>query len=82
MVIVTISSKGQIVLPREVREALGLQKGDQLIITLEGDRLVLTRLPSPKRNWRRWRGRLIGSGALQDLIAEHANEVNQDERVP
>lgn len=82
MTVVTLSTKGQIVLPREIREALGLQKGDRLTVTLEGERLVLTRLPSEEKDWRRWRGRLAGSTALQEHIAEHASEVRQDERMP
>ncbi|MCX7855310.1 MAG: AbrB/MazE/SpoVT family DNA-binding domain-containing protein [Anaerolineae bacterium] len=83
MTIVTLSSKGQIVLPREVREALGVQKGDRFTVTLEGEQVILTRLPSQTRgDWRRWRGCLAGSGALQEHATEHADEVQQDERLP
>ncbi|WP_376792205.1 AbrB/MazE/SpoVT family DNA-binding domain-containing protein [Thermoflexus sp.] len=83
MAIVTLSSKGQIVLPREVREALGMREGDRFVVTLEGDRVILTRLPSSiGSDWRYWRGRLAGSGALQAHIAEHADEVRRDECLP
>ncbi|MBC7226912.1 MAG: AbrB/MazE/SpoVT family DNA-binding domain-containing protein [Thermoflexales bacterium] len=81
MTIVTLSTKGQIVLPREMREMLGLRKGDRLVVTLEGERLVLTRLTSKKGEWQHWRGRLAGSTILQEHIAEHASEVQQDERM-
>jgi len=81
MRVVTLSTKGQIVLPREVREALGLRKGDQFAITLEGDRVVLTRLPFWETNWRRWRGCLAESRALEAHIADYAGEVQRDERM-
>jgi AbrB family looped-hinge helix DNA binding protein len=79
MPIVTLSSKGQIVLPSEIRQALGLQQGDRLNIALEGDHLVLTRLrPVPEQNWQRWRGCLAGTWALQEHLAEHADEVGRE----
>jgi len=34
---VKMSSKHQIVVPREAREALGLRPGDRLIVTVTGD---------------------------------------------
>lgn len=38
---VKLSSKGQIVIPVEVRKALGLDRGSQLVVRLEGGRVVL-----------------------------------------
>lgn len=37
----TLSSKGQIVLPKKLREALGLKPGDQLLFVREGESLRL-----------------------------------------
>jgi AbrB family looped-hinge helix DNA binding protein len=42
----TISSKNQIVVPKEVRVALGLKPGDKLLIAVRGKTMVL--LPKPK----------------------------------
>ncbi|GAB5603083.1 hypothetical protein FJNA_16090 [Thermus sp. FJN-A] len=36
-----LSSKGQVVLPKAVREALGLKPGDELWVEVEGDSLRL-----------------------------------------
>ena len=37
----TVAERGQITLPKAVRDALGLTKGTQLIVELEGGRIVL-----------------------------------------
>ncbi len=42
---VTISSKGQIVIPKYLRDALGIKTGSKLLIRLEGKRLVLLQRP-------------------------------------
>ncbi|MGQ9602124.1 MAG: AbrB/MazE/SpoVT family DNA-binding domain-containing protein [Candidatus Bipolaricaulia bacterium] len=39
-----ISSKGQVVIPKRLREELGLQVGDSLVIALQDDRLILRKL--------------------------------------
>ncbi len=40
-----LTSKGQITIPRAVREALSLQEGDSVIFRVEGDRAVMARTP-------------------------------------
>ena len=78
MPVVTLSSKGQIVLPREIRQSLNLRKGDRLYVTREGDRIILTLCEekgTSSEAWRRWRGHFKGAQALQSHIAEHAEEV-------
>ncbi|HWH31657.1 MAG TPA: AbrB/MazE/SpoVT family DNA-binding domain-containing protein [Egibacteraceae bacterium] len=39
----TLTSKGQVTIPREVREALGLHEGDRVIFRVVGDTAVLAR---------------------------------------
>ncbi len=38
-----ITSKGQITIPRAVREALALEEGDEVVFRVEGDRAVIAR---------------------------------------
>ena len=45
---VTISTKGQLVIPHRFRKALHLQAGDRVSFSLEGEKLVLQR-EQPKR---------------------------------
>ncbi len=40
-----LSSKGQVTVPRAVREALGLEEGDRVVFRVEGQRAVLARTP-------------------------------------
>lgn len=44
--IVKMSSKHQIVIPKDVRQALSLQPGDHLLCRIEGDEILLR--PKPK----------------------------------
>jgi AbrB family looped-hinge helix DNA binding protein len=37
---VKMSSKNQIVVPKEAREALGLQPGDRLVVSVHGDDVI------------------------------------------
>jgi AbrB family looped-hinge helix DNA binding protein len=42
---VTLSSKNQVVIPKEARVALGLKAGDRLVAVLKGDHVILVRKP-------------------------------------
>ena len=41
----TLSSKYQIVIPREARQRLGLKPGDKLLVVLMGDDMIVLRKP-------------------------------------
>jgi AbrB family looped-hinge helix DNA binding protein len=45
MLIVTVSNRGQIVIPKEVRKKLKIVPGKKLLIKTEGDHILLTPLP-------------------------------------
>lgn len=40
-----VTSKGQVTVPKAVRDALGLKEGDQIIFRVAGDRVLLARTP-------------------------------------
>ena len=42
----TLSTKNQIVIPREARRALGVKPGDKLLVVVKGDTVIV--LPKPK----------------------------------
>ena len=42
-----LSSKGQVVIPEEVRKQLGLKAGDQFVVVGEGDAVILKTITLP-----------------------------------
>lgn len=40
-----VSSKGQVTVPKVVRDALGVKDGDQLVFRLQGNQALLARSP-------------------------------------
>lgn len=75
--VIRLSTKGQIVIPKEMREQLGLRPGAELSITLEGNRIVLephhhhTLLESLY-------GRFDDADFLAELEAEHRQELDKE----
>jgi AbrB family looped-hinge helix DNA binding protein len=45
----TISSKNQIVIPREAREALGLRSGDKVLVVVRGKKVLVLQKPKSHR---------------------------------
>jgi AbrB family looped-hinge helix DNA binding protein len=72
-----VSSKGQTVIPKEIREALGLKEGQKLAWTLRGE--MLTVFPIPEDPVRALRGILKGHGTYDDWLRER-NEERERER--
>ncbi|HVM39512.1 MAG TPA: AbrB/MazE/SpoVT family DNA-binding domain-containing protein [Acidimicrobiia bacterium] len=40
-----VTSKGQVTVPKSVRDALGIQEGDEVLFRVEGNRAILARTP-------------------------------------
>ena len=77
MTLVRLSSKGQLVIPRSIRQALGLDPGTQFEIQLEGRRIVLEPVevvPPLKTLY----GKYPGTDFLADLEQEHQQELNDE----
>jgi len=41
-----MTSKGQVTVPKVVRDALGIEAGDEVVFRVEGNRAVLARTPN------------------------------------
>jgi AbrB family looped-hinge helix DNA binding protein len=61
----TLSSKNQIVIPREAREALQLKPGDKLIVSVHGEKVIV--LEKPKSFAKAIRG-LMKNGYGKDYL--------------
>ena len=40
-----VTSKGQVTVPKAVRDALGIEEGDEVVFRVEGNRAILARTP-------------------------------------
>lgn len=65
---VTLTSKGQLTLPKKVRDKLGLKTGDRLSFEVEGDSLRLT--VERRRSLEELKGSLPGRREYQGKEAE------------
>ncbi|HKI11081.1 MAG TPA: AbrB/MazE/SpoVT family DNA-binding domain-containing protein [Candidatus Acidoferrum sp.] len=45
----TLSSKNQIVIPREARKRMGLKPGDKLLVVMKGEDMIVLRKPKSYR---------------------------------
>jgi len=66
--VATLTSKGQITIPKDVRERLGLEAGDRVVFVVESDRDVV--LKPVKTDVRELRGMLSRKGQRQRTIEE------------
>ncbi|MFZ0960298.1 MAG: AbrB/MazE/SpoVT family DNA-binding domain-containing protein [Terriglobia bacterium] len=73
-----VSSRGQLALPKEVRDQLGLGEGVSLTVRVEGDEVILRKLVVG--NWREWEGRFKGSDLLGDLARDRRKELTRDRK--
>ncbi|MBI4278264.1 MAG: AbrB/MazE/SpoVT family DNA-binding domain-containing protein [Armatimonadetes bacterium] len=78
MAVVTLSSKGQIVIPRDIRRRLRLEEGAKVEIAVSGQTAVLRPLRGKPADWRRWEGTFAKRGLLKALAEEHAAEIAED----
>ncbi len=78
MPITKLSSKGQIVLPKEVREKLGIQPGATLRVVVSGGKIEIE--PLPKKLIDRLYGRFSGNKLVKALEDEHARENKSENR--
>lgn len=72
MATATITAKGQITIPKEIRDALELQLGDQVIFVREGERVFLV----PVRR----KGLIQLRGILRDASPSEEEGVEEAER--
>jgi AbrB family looped-hinge helix DNA binding protein len=61
---VTLAERGQIVIPKEARDALGLKAGSKLQIRIEGHRLVVEKKVALDLS--RWVGKAVDDGLTRD----------------
>jgi antitoxin PrlF len=74
----SISSKGQVTVPQEIRKRLGVQPGDRIDFVVDGDRTVIRPSRADDNPFARFRGILGpfpgGEKGMKDWIDEMRND--------
>ncbi|MCG2778823.1 MAG: AbrB/MazE/SpoVT family DNA-binding domain-containing protein [Desulfobacterales bacterium] len=78
MLATKISSKGQLVVPKEVRTKLKIEPGTFLRVRLDKNNIVLT--PIKKMPIDNLYGKFAGEKILDELEKEHAEEIENESR--
>jgi AbrB family looped-hinge helix DNA binding protein len=78
MTIATISSEGQIAIPKAIRERLNLKAGTEVMIDVQGEALVLKRVVREFPDWRTMQGMAEGEGSGTKALEEDRAAENAD----
>ncbi len=74
---VTVSSKGQIAIPKNIRDALNLSEGAKLNLEVRGQEIILSKEPA----WRKLRGAAAGGDLMRKFAAfKKAERKREDSR--
>ena len=75
--LVTVSSKGQVVIPAPIRKKLNIQKGARFLVSVEGNRIVLE---PAEEALLKYKGILDTKGkVLKYLLKERRREAESEE---
>jgi AbrB family looped-hinge helix DNA binding protein len=70
--VTTVSTKGQLVIPTEIRESLGIVPGTKMVVKVEGSRIILQPVEKLIQDMR---GLFAGEPSLEDeLLADRRAE--------
>lgn len=69
---VYFSTKGQVVIPRRLRQELEIEEGTKAIVYRQADHLILK--PITRSHINRLRGSLKGTGAMKEFLSERKRE--------
>ena len=72
-----LGKQGRIVVPASLRYELGLEAGDELVVRVEGGKLVLEPRQSVIERLRA-RFRVAGGGLADELLAERREEAQRE----
>lgn len=77
----TVTSKGQITIPKDIREHLGLHTGSAVVFVEQDRRVIMQpKIRDPWQAWKNWRnelkaeGKLITEKRFKEMIKESKQE--------
>jgi AbrB family looped-hinge helix DNA binding protein len=75
-----VSRKGAVVIPRAIRERLGIHEGAEVLVSERDGAISIVMVPEDPIEF--WHGRFRGGpSASQALVEEHHQEVAEEEHV-
>jgi AbrB family looped-hinge helix DNA binding protein len=75
---ITVSSKGQIAIPKAVRDALNLSEGSKLNLEMRGHEIILSKEP----RWKKLAGAASGSDLMSTFAAFKKQEREREDSRP
>ena len=69
--LVTVSTKGQMTIPKSFRDGLDIRVGDRLVVELLGDTLVVSRAKKALLEYKGFLKSRAASPEADDALAEH-----------
>jgi AbrB family looped-hinge helix DNA binding protein len=75
-----MGAKGQVVVPKELRDRHGLKPGDEIVFDDADGDIRIRRAGTKAEIIERLRGSLAGSGILEEYMAEKRREREREER--
>jgi AbrB family looped-hinge helix DNA binding protein len=72
---VTISSKGQIAIPKSIRDEMNLSEGTKLTVEVRGHEIVLSKEPA----WKKLRGAAAGRDLMRTFAAFRKQERKRED---
>ena len=80
MVTITVSTKGQIAIPRSVRDRSSLKPGTKPGLDVKGETLVMRRVAAGLKDWRSMQGMIRkGPSLTKALEEEHRREIERED---
>lgn len=75
--VVAVGPKGRVVIPADIRRALGIGEGSELVALVDGEAVVLVPRSAIKRRLRSMFAE-VGPSLSEELLAERREEARQD----
>ena len=74
---IKVSSKGQVVIPAEIRRELDIGRDSRLTVEVKGDKIVLE--PIRRSQWQAYRGEFARGASLVDELEEERRRERERE---
>lgn len=71
----SVGTKGQVVIPKDIRDALHIQPGQEILFERRGDEIVLRKAAAQPL-----KGRFAGTGLTDALAVARRDELERDAR--